>query len=261
MDNEPEEVIKHQMLETRASLAEKLETLEQQVVGTVQSATNAVADTVESVKEAVHETVEMAKSSVHDTVEAVKETFDLPHQVRARPWVMFGGSVALGYASGCLLGRVRSAAEKRYLEAAPSLSTLGAHPRGERDGGLADSGTAASRQAAAAFSAQHGGLGELGETFKTELTKLKGLAIGTMLGVVRDMVTSSAPPQLGPDLAQIIDSLTVKLGGKPIDGPVLDLFQGGTTRQEHDPYRYSAEEQGSERGARSSAAGAAGTID
>ena len=39
MDNEAEEVIKHQMHETRASLAEKLETLEQQVTGTVHSAT------------------------------------------------------------------------------------------------------------------------------------------------------------------------------------------------------------------------------
>jgi ElaB/YqjD/DUF883 family membrane-anchored ribosome-binding protein len=261
MDNEPEEVIKHQMLETRASLAEKLETLEQQVVGTVQSATNAVTDTVESVKEAVQETVEMAKSSVHETVEAVKETFDLPRQVRSHPWVMFGGSVALGYVSGCLLGRARSGAELGYVETGPSLSTLATRPSSQRDGGLANREAAASTEAAPSFTAQHGRLGGLGETFNTELTKLKGLALGTMLGVVRDMVTQSAPPQLGPDLGEIIDSLTVKLGGKPVEGPVLDLFQhGGFTRQES-PFRDTTEQRGSIGSARCSAGGAAEIVD
>lgn len=237
MDTEPEEVIRHQMLETRASLAEKLETLEQQVVGTVQSATNAVADTVESVTEAVQETVEMARSSVHGTVEAVKETFDLPRQVRAHPWVMFGGSVALGYASGCLLARTRPATDRRYLKAAPSLSTLAAsHPGSERDGGLAGSEAAASWEATASLSGRDGLLDELGERFKGELTQLKGLALGTMLGVVRDVVANSAPPQLGPELAQIIDSATVKLGGRPIKGPVLQMFQGESRRRQQTPY-------------------------
>jgi ElaB/YqjD/DUF883 family membrane-anchored ribosome-binding protein len=247
MDNEPEEVIKHQMLETRASLAEKLETLEQQVVGTVQSATNAVADTVESVKEAVQETVEMAKSSVQGTVEAVKETFDISGHVQSHPWVMFGGSVALGYACGCLLRRARHSAERRHLEAAPNLSTLAAYPRSERDGGFAASQAAPSRAAAATFSAPHSWFDGLGNTFNSELTKLKGLALGTALGVVRDMVISSAPPQLAPELAEVIDGFTVKLGGKPIQGPVLNMFQDGSTEQKHDPYNYGADERSSRR--------------
>ena len=72
MAHEPEEMIKQQMLETRAALADKLETLEQQVVGTVHSATSAVTDTVACVKEAVQQTVESARESVHGTVEAVE---------------------------------------------------------------------------------------------------------------------------------------------------------------------------------------------
>jgi len=104
-------------------------------------------------------------------------------------------------------------------------------------------------------------LSELGETFKTEITKLKGLALGTMLGVVRDMVTSSAPPQLGPELAEVIDSLTVKLGGKPIEGPVLSMFQDGFTRPEPMPYGRGTQEYGPQGGTGRSAAGAAGIID
>jgi hypothetical protein len=45
MDNEPE-VTRADLDETRASLSEKLETLEQQVVHSVHGATNAVNDTV-----------------------------------------------------------------------------------------------------------------------------------------------------------------------------------------------------------------------
>jgi ElaB/YqjD/DUF883 family membrane-anchored ribosome-binding protein len=97
MDNESE-VIRQQMEETRTSLAEKLETLEQQVVGTVQGATTAVADTVESVKDAVQETVSTVQESVHDAL-------DLSRHVERHPWAMVGGSVALGYLAGRLLGR------------------------------------------------------------------------------------------------------------------------------------------------------------
>ena len=51
MEDAPE-VIRQQMEDTRASLSEKLESLEQQVVGTVHDARDAVADTVQSVKDA-----------------------------------------------------------------------------------------------------------------------------------------------------------------------------------------------------------------
>ena len=221
MDNEPEEVIKQQMLETRASLAEKLDTLEQQVVGTVQSATTAVTDTVETVKDAVQQTVELARSSVHNTVEAVKETFDVSHHVREHPWIMMAGSVALGYAGGCLLNRAESRENRVRLQAAPSLSTLAGRTGAERDGG-ADERRTERPSSATPAAAEHSMLGELGEKFESEINQLKGLALGTLLGALRDVVARSAPPQVGPQLAEIIDSATVKLGGQPIKGPVFE---------------------------------------
>jgi ElaB/YqjD/DUF883 family membrane-anchored ribosome-binding protein len=224
MANEPEEVIKHQMHETRASLAEKLETLEQQVVGTVQNATTAVTDTVESVKDAVQETVEMARASVHHTVEAVKETFDLSLQVRKHPWFMMAGSVALGYVSGRLLNRT---GQRTFTPAAPSLSTLA--ERSRVDGGMRHTQPAA---ASSVSTSQEGLLGELGHKFESEIHKLKGLALGTMLGAARDVIASSAPPQIGPQLAEIIDSATAKLGGQPIRGPVLNMFEQDAARRE-----------------------------
>ncbi len=90
----------------RASLTEKLETLEHQIVETVQGATSAMTETVENVKEAVHDTVSEVKSTVNETVDTVKSTFDIPHHFRRHPWLMLGGAVAVGYLASRILDRV-----------------------------------------------------------------------------------------------------------------------------------------------------------
>src|SRR5438552_13806212 len=151
MAHEPEEVIKHQMLETRASLAEKLETLEQQVVGTVHNATSAVTDTVASVK-----------GAVQDTVEAVKDTFDLPRQVREHPWIMLGGSIALGYTGGCLLKQLESSGRREDAGAALNGPAFGARSGPGRDGGVSSRMEEASRAATTAAAAP-GLFDELGQ--------------------------------------------------------------------------------------------------
>jgi hypothetical protein len=225
MADEPEEVIKHQMQETRASLTEKLETLEQQVVGTVHNATSAVTDTVACVKEAVQ-----------DTVEAVKDTFDLPRQVRQHPWIMLGGSIALGYTGGCLLKRLESNGRREETGAPLNGPAFSVHSARGRDGGVSARMEEASRTATTA-SATPGLLDELGQKFQSELHQLKGLALGTMLGVVRDMVARAAPPQVSSQLADIIDSATVKLGGQPIHGPVMSMFEHDAVGKSESPWQ------------------------
>src|SRR5262249_42601854 len=91
----PEE-IREQMAETRASLVDKIEALEEKVLGTVGTAQATVEHTVESVKE-----------TVEDSVAAVKRTFDLQCQVEQRPWVMLGASVAAGYGLGLVYASMR----------------------------------------------------------------------------------------------------------------------------------------------------------
>src|SRR5262249_12539708 len=96
MDHETEH-IHQQMMETPTALTEKLESLENQVFGSVHEATRAVSQTVASVKEAVQETVGSLKESVQETVHSVKESVNIKRQVDRHPWVMMAGSVALGY--------------------------------------------------------------------------------------------------------------------------------------------------------------------
>src|SRR5262249_47659347 len=112
---ENEELIRKQMEETRTSLTEKLETLEEQVVGagkdtssavtgtagavkdTVSTVKDSVQDTVSTVKDTVTETVTAVKDTVQEGVETVKSWLDLKAHTEKHPWMVMGGSVLLGY--------------------------------------------------------------------------------------------------------------------------------------------------------------------
>lgn len=189
------QVIQKQMEETRVSLQEKVELLEQQVVGTVQNAADAVTDTVDTVKQAVEETVHTVKDTVDQTLSNVLEGIDLRSHVEEHPWPMLLGAVAVGFVGGRLLDATT-----------PSPTTLPA------TGPLAGNGNGQS----------HGVLAGVTETFGPELRKLKELALGATGAIVRDLVTANVPPPVRGQLAEVIDDFTAKLGGKPIHGRVLD---------------------------------------
>lgn len=108
------EQIQQEMTETRESLTEKVAALENQVVGTVQTAADTLTGTVEAVKSfvstapgAVTETVKQAADVVG---EKMREVFDISGRVRAHPWAAVGVSGLLGCVTGYLLsgGRDRS---------------------------------------------------------------------------------------------------------------------------------------------------------
>jgi len=250
MDNETE-VILGQMEGTRASLEQKLETLENQVMGTIQEATttvsetvqqvkDAVSDTVETVKDTVEGTVESMKETVDDTVESVKETFDVRRQVRNHPWLMFGGSLAAGYVASRIMGRYlprrlpswqagnyyegpSSMPPPAYYQGPPGYAPEAAEPaRAERTPPPEPPQKRPSL------------LDNLASALGPEVGKLKGLAIGATLGIVRDLITQSAPPELGTQLADMVNGFTTRLGGEVIHGPVLPNFTDGRSPHAHD---------------------------
>jgi ElaB/YqjD/DUF883 family membrane-anchored ribosome-binding protein len=217
MDSKPE-VIRQQMEETRSALTQKLETLEDKVVSTVQDATSAVTDTVDNVKDAVQETVTSVKDSVQDTVDSVRDTFDVERQVQRRPWLMFGGSVALGFVAGCLLHRETA---RRRSGPAARFDRLSGSPAPAMNGNY-NASTAAQPISQSEPADEPSLLATLTEQFKPEIAKLKGMAIGTALGAVRDLVTHAVPEQMKDQVTEMVNNVTVKLGGQPIQGQVLD---------------------------------------
>jgi ElaB/YqjD/DUF883 family membrane-anchored ribosome-binding protein len=195
MDNEAE-VIRHQMEETRTNLTEKLEALEEKVVRTVEGTTETVAETVNSVKEAVQGTVEAVSTTVDKTVETVKETFDVRRQMENHPWLIFGGSVAVGFLGGKLLGSSRRPSARS--SSVPSW--------------------ARSAQEPAPSSSGPGWLQSVGAELKPALNKLKGLAIGGIAGMLSQSLIPAVPEPMRAQVGEVLENITTALGGTPIQG-------------------------------------------
>lgn len=191
-DNLSEEMIQQQMQETRASLTEKLETLEQKVVGTVANATSAVNETVDAIKETVHETVATVQEGVKGSVDGIKDLMDVPAHVDRHPWIVVGGSVAVGYCLGTMLAPSSQAAGS---PAAPNQASWA--PAAPQNRGLSPAPAEPSMWA-------------------TEVAKLKGLALGVLFGTARELLVSSMPAHMGEQLKEVVDSVTRKVGGQPL---------------------------------------------
>jgi len=224
MDQKPE-VIRQQMQVTRATLTDKLEALENKVVGTVEEATSAVTDTVNCVKGAVQDTVHSVKGSVRDTVDTVKESVNIVHHVERHPWLMFGASVATGYIGCALLFSAapsrRSARGVRHPDQwGQGPARLGGAASGETY--VAHEGNGHHREAARPEAKpDQNFLATLTEKFGPEIDKLKSVAIGTLFGFGRELLARSVPGPISSQLNNLVDDVTRKLGGEPVRGPLL----------------------------------------
>jgi len=213
------EVIMGQMEETRKDLAEKLETLEKKVAGTVETVTDTVQtmeNTVENVKESIQETVETVTGTVHNTVDAVEQTvsktvkkvkslFDISHHVERHPWLMLGGSMLAGYVGGLLLTPRRPEIEKPPEPATPPERFK----------------VSVAHQPQEAEEAGESWLGKLSERFAPEIEQLKGLAVGTLFGVARDMISQCVPGRVKDQVTEITIIFTSDLGGKVMREPLV----------------------------------------
>jgi ElaB/YqjD/DUF883 family membrane-anchored ribosome-binding protein len=239
MADQPE-VIQHELDETRHALAEKLGAIGEKISGTVETVTDtveSVTETVENTVEAVTGTVEAVGETAQETVEAVKHAFNIPERVQAHPWLWFGGSVVAGFLGGKLIP-LPGASREREREREPAQPSYGNGYSGRHAAEFF--GEPGYREAAYAPEARtdfdgHNGsngngtaaapkqswLSKLADQFGSELNQLKGLALGTLFGLARDMVTHSAPPSLKTQLVDVFNNITQTAGGKPIPGEVM----------------------------------------
>jgi len=125
-DKTPEQ-IQREMTHTREALTEKVAALENQVVGTVQTAADTLTGTVESVKTlittapgAVGDTVKQAAAAVSETV---KQTFDIRGHVREHPWAAVGVSTLAGCITGWLVSSLTEGATGPATRAPATPST------------------------------------------------------------------------------------------------------------------------------------------
>jgi ElaB/YqjD/DUF883 family membrane-anchored ribosome-binding protein len=237
VDNELE-VIRHQMEEKRASLADKLEALESQVMETVQGATSEVShivdevkSTVDSVTDGVQQTVESVKDTltegVQETVATVKQTLNVNDHIRRNPWLAMAGAVAAGFAAGYFFGprSRRGSWESWRREETPAEPEL-----------LASRFTSPPPQPQAAPSTSESTFGPafsaIEEAGKEALEKVRELAVGALMGVVTEVAANSLPAFLKEEASKVLKDVTTKLGGKVLD--LSHAFEGqeGEARNE-----------------------------
>jgi len=198
MDPQPD-VIRQQIEETRSNLTEKLETLEAEVKGTVQSA----KETVENAKEAVEETINNVKEKVESATETVKRTFDIPYQVDRHPWAMMGLSLVSGVVAGALVGgRVG-----RGDRVARRMSEASREP-------LERTEAAALSRPSYEGAARPGFFDKLTSQLGDEFEKVKDLAVSTMVGVVGDVARKSIPA-LGQAVEEMMTRVASQAGAPP----------------------------------------------
>lgn len=180
MDNEAE-MIRRQMEQTRSSLRDKVEKLEQ---------------------------------TLEETVETVKDTFDLKQQFRRHPWTMVCGAAAVGFLGARLLEGIRAAPPSVPFNPAPQSSV------------------AAAFRPARAPATRHW-WDTLLDEYRSELDKVKGLAFSALGGFVGEALTEAAPPALKDRIKEVVDSVTVKLGGQPLKEPLFSAHHAGRTNGAH----------------------------
>lgn len=205
MDDNPD-ALRQQIDQTKDSLVGKLEALESKVAGTVQSASDTVSETVTAVKNTV--------DSVVDKVQSAGEFFNIKAQAQRRPWAVFGTSVLIGcMASYLLTGKRKSARSPRGTFEAMGQRTMkpaaGSTP-------LMASSEADHPQShpEPKEEKEHGWLRE-------QIDGFLGLAVGSVMGLVRDVAVQELPEAIGKKLATEVNNLTTHLGGKPIEEPIL----------------------------------------
>jgi len=226
VDNELE-VIRDEMEQTRSNLADKLGALETQVRETVVGAKEAVNSTVEGVKEVV--------GSVSETVGSVAETFNVKRQVEEHPWIAMGAAVAAGFVAAQVLERMTQPppppAAPPSLSDLPLTSTRFAPTppvEAKTKEGVLDSI-----------------MPELGGAANTLLHSVGGLAVNTLMGVIRELISRELSTEWKGEVTKMVDKVAEQLGSKPIDEArsehLLDALglgekQDGQQSQEGAPY-------------------------
>jgi ElaB/YqjD/DUF883 family membrane-anchored ribosome-binding protein len=212
MASEPEVTQLHEEIDkTRSDLTDKLQTLEDQVKGTILNTTEKVEQTIEQVTSTVQETVESAKSTVNETVGAVRQTFDLEYQMEVRPWTMMAGSVCVGLLAGALVGRQTRGR---------SLGDLASSGYRGMSESLAAAGSAAQDYAGRAREQGPSLASQLYHQFEPEIEQVKEMAIGYAGALLRDMI-KQAVPALRDQVDEFMNRATTKFGGQPVREPVL----------------------------------------
>jgi len=215
-------VIRDEMEQTRANLADKLGALESQVRETVSSASETVTSTVEGVKEVV--------TNVSETVENVTETLNVSKQIEQHPWIALGVAMTAGFVAAQLLGGsrqpARHAPQPPKPEPQPEPRPEAQPSAGEEPSWLSQAAAMLpsleslmpdiAGKAAASLPDLEKLAPELKTLGDTVVTGLGALAVGGVMNIIRELAADALPDSWKGEVTKIVDDVTQQLGGKPL---------------------------------------------
>jgi ElaB/YqjD/DUF883 family membrane-anchored ribosome-binding protein len=168
----------------------------------IDSTRSALADKVEALEDRMKDNVQTVEDSIQiakDTVATVRRTFDIKHQIEQHPWTMVGGCFLAGLAASSLI---------------PSVVRRFRPPEHRANGSLA--AVAPPPEPQAVMPGRNGFF----DLFHEEIAKVKGMAIGYVMGLVRDSIKESVP-QLASQIDSVMNGVTTKLGGEPVQATAI----------------------------------------
>lgn len=211
------EETRHDIEETRASMSDKLELLEERVRDTLEDTKTAVEDMVENVKSSVDDTVDAVKETVDDakltvehivenmketmddTMTRVKQSFDLRYQVDQHPWLMLGAAVVTGSVLASFLHPGHEArASSSYAPHQQNVTESREQPTHSQ------------------MQQRHGWGTALGLDHEDVVDLMKGAVIGTVMGTVREMIRQNLP-SISVPFDKMVNTVAKKLGTGPIE--------------------------------------------
>jgi len=219
--------IEREMETTRESITAKVAALENQVLGTIQSAASTIQSVKETVttapaavKETVQETVAAMKDTVKETLSSVKETvtsFSLSECVSNHPTAAVGTSFAGGFLAGFFLFGERPLMARGYREPAP----------GGRPGTVPHEFAPFGHTGASSGHAAHGG----GSSGPGMFAGLFGMVAGEIEQLARQALTTamdSLKRSLNEKVPQIVDGTVQNLADRVVSHTgAADTATGG----------------------------------
>ena len=198
---------------------------------------------IEHTRAALANKIETLDEQVRGKVENVKNTVDLSYQVEQHPWPMLGVSVAVGF----LLERMVSgdSTSRRAERRQPTFIPIPIYSDGRTEHSQHAAGTVSATPASVApndtiretgskSKTDHqrnlegktatkqqkqdnntGMLGDVLEQFKGEIHTIKGMAVGAVTSLVHDMIKQTSPAA-SSFMKQALNSASTKLTGKGI---------------------------------------------
>lgn len=218
-EKSPDE-IERDMERTRDSITEKVAALENQVLGTIQTATSTVTDTVQAVKDAVTTAPAAVKDTVKETVAAVKESigsFSVRECVRDNPWAALGTTTAAGFLLGYLLPGGRGGLFGRPIMARGEDVPAEGGRAGTAHDNTPHNGTASPRIAPsyAAVSREpegHGLFGDLFGMIGREVRQIAEQAVHTGLATLKQSVQTQVPQMVDSAVHTVTDRVSGLVG-------------------------------------------------